>query len=762
MGPVIGIVGALASVIGGATAAAGPLVLSGGALYGGFGGALAAGATFEATFATGGILGVLGGVLGGGGILGSLGEAIIGVGLSIGANLILRSLIKTPSVDLTLSPAGVGSGSSISVGGGGGVATPQAVQSVFKQSIGPRTEHYGRVKVGGQLAFIESKDGTLYSVVCTSAREISAFVEHWLNDATVTLDGSGNVTDAQYQYGGSSRAKVLPQLGTAAQAAHSELVAAFPTLWASTAKGTGIANVLTIFSDLPSEGYRQVYPQGAPTYRSVIDAAKVFDPRDVAQSSGDASTWVHSRNPALCILDYLTYEDGLGRPRALFDEDSFAAAADVCDEDVSLKGGGTEKRYALSGSFDLTERPVDVLTRMLSACDGELFPQADGTWGLRVGKWYAPSQTLDDAAGEIISYQMQEYADALSGFNLVKPVYVSASHDYQETQAEEWIDSGLYAIYGEYRVNDLRLPMVPSPSQARRLSKIVVAKGNARWSGTITTTLAGLKVIDQANFTLKLTELDINETFKVVGFRIAGDLTTCEIDVISLSSATYDWDPATEEGTAPPVPPDSPAAQPPPTPTGLAVSRTYVTLQSLSQAAVLNLSWDTAPRDSLATELNYKLSTDSEWQSIRVPAGTTTYTTAPVGTGKTYNVRIRALSLGGTPSDWSSTVSIAVADDATAPGAPSAFQLAALSSGGALLNWLNPANSNFSYVKVYYNLTHNDFNDGGTSAILTIYGPPAANQAYIYQAASSGYYWLRSFNTTNVAGGVTDGVGFGV
>ena len=48
-----------------------------------------------------------------------------------------------------------------------------------------------------------------------------------------------------------------------------------------------------------------VYPNGVPNIIVEVEGKKVFDPR----TSGTA----HSRNPALCIRDYLTNSDyGLG------------------------------------------------------------------------------------------------------------------------------------------------------------------------------------------------------------------------------------------------------------------------------------------------------------------------------------------------------------------------------------------------------------------------------------------------------------------
>lgn len=743
-GAISGAVAGVAGAVGAAIGIGGPMILTGGALYGGFGvpvlGALAAGASLSAA-------------IGAAGILGTVGSIALGVGASVGANLLLRSLARSPTLDDSSVFASA--------------AAPESIQNTLRQAVGARIGHYGRVKVGGQLALYDSAGGKFYIVICTAARAISAVVEHWLGEAVVSIDADGYVTDAQYQYGSvtvptdsgtktsSSRVRLVPQLGTTTQVAHAQLVADLPSLWASSARGRGIANIMIVFQDVPAEQYRAMYPQGAPQYRSVLDGAPIYDMREAAHSSADETTWELSRNPALCILDYLTHSDGMGRPRALFSEASFAAAADICDEPVALAAGGTEPRYQLSGSYDFTERPIDVLTRMLATCDGELYPLTDGTWGLRVGKWYEPTESLSDADGEIISYQMEEYPDALRGFNIVKSVYVSPLHDYQETQAEEWIDSTLLEVYGEQRTNDLRLPMVQSPSQARRLAKIATAKGNPQWSGVLVATLAGLKAYSEPTLLITLTELDIvSMPFKVSGLRFKPESGTVEIDVFSLPSETYAWDAATEEGTAPPIPPDSPAVQVPPTPTGFSAVAGQITIQSGTSAASIAASWSAPQRDSVSHEVQHKKSTFSDWTSEKVPAEITTLEFGPLDDGSSYDVRLRAVSPGGVPSEWTATTTVVATADPSAPAAPSG--LTSSKSGAQItINWTNPASLNFYKTVVYRNSINN--NPATATAVATYYGGISTARSHTSGALSNGthYYWVEAFNASDVGSGKT-------
>lgn len=682
-----------------------------------------------------------------GGFGATLLQSLGGVALSFGISALVGSLRKNPDI---------GSFASVS-------ASPQSVQNTIKQAIAPRLRHYGKVKIGGTAAFYESKDGKLYVLICISSGEIDSFIEHWLSNTIITLDINGYVTDDQYQYGdngsgivspatsSTSRVLIIPKLGQDDQVAHQTLIDAFPTLWDSNCRGRGIANVLAVFQDVPAEVFRTVYPNNAPQYRTVINASKVFDPRDLGQSSSDKATWLWSDNPPVCILDYLTHADGMGRPRSMFNEASFAAAADACDEEIPLKAGGTEKRYRLSGTYDLTERPSDVLARMLATCDGVLYPMSDGTWGLRVGIWYPPGDdaVLDDTEGQVISYSVEQRVDALKAFNQLKVFYVSGLHDYQETECEQWEDADLLELYGEQKTNEIHLPMVPSPSQARRLAKIAMAKANPKWSGTVISTLAGLKLLGEPTFTQRLSELAIDETFTVSKFKIAGDLSSSEIGIVSLDASVYDWDPETEEGDPPPVPPDSPSAQPPPIPSGFVPLIGSVVLQGGSNASVIVASWDAPQRDSVAHEVNYRKVGIEDWTSARIPSTASSWSSGPLEDGEDYEVRLRATAPGGVSSEWTSTSTLTATADVTPPNPVTSF--ASLKAGSNVtLSWINPNSPNF-YKTVIYRGTTSTF--AAAVPIATLYGTTGGARNYADNALANGtyYWWAVAMNASNVA-----------
>ena len=106
---------------------------------------------------------------------------------------------------------------------------------------------------------------------------------------------------------------------------------------------------------------RDAFPNGIPTITALVSGKKVFDPR--------TSTTAFSANAALCIRDYLTdTRYGLGAASSEINNTSFTTAANLCDENVTLSGGGTEKRYEFHGTIESSSQPKQTIQQTLTSC----------------------------------------------------------------------------------------------------------------------------------------------------------------------------------------------------------------------------------------------------------------------------------------------------------------------------------------------------------------------------------------------------------
>lgn len=520
-------------------------------------------------------------------------------------------------------------------------------QAVINQATGPRRRGYGRAKLGGIRAYFDSRQGVLWQAIMLHHGRIDAIEQIYVGDVPVALNGLGQVQNGPWNRGADgSYISIEQYLGDDGQAASLNLLAG-AVGWTTDHRLRGIAYLVTWFISPPSEDYLLIYPEGYNTpITAVCRLSRVLDTR-----TGTAA-WTD--NPALCIADYLTHPDGYGRlSYSDIDTASFNAMANTCDEDVALAGGGVEKRYRLWGAYELTERPADVVQRMLAVCDGELFTTREGKLGIRGGAWNAPSVTI--TADDVIGHDMEEGVDALDRFNQLKIIYTDPAQGYQATEAAPWDDLEDQAERG-LQSEEMTLDFCPSPSQARRLAKIRLAKSNPRWSGTIRTNLAGLKARGERTVHVVLPELNIDTSFLIGTHNLILDQgipVACEMQVISMAADAYAWDAATEEGTSPPVPTDtSPDLT-------LAVPQNVVLAQETrSGVEVVTATCDAASRPDAQLEAQIAVASLLVWESMTVAAGSLQAVSGALGPGD-YVVRLR-FRFGGAVGGWTGNEPITV------------------------------------------------------------------------------------------------------
>lgn len=515
-------------------------------------------------------------------------------------------------------------------------STPQA-QATLNQSTGPRIRGYGRAKLGGTRAFWDSSGGTLYQIVMAHSGKIDAFETFYLGDTAVSMDGSGNLTNHPFI----GLVRIVGHNGADDQAADDSMLSAWPGIWTSYHRLRGIAYWFASFTSPSAEDYQTVFPDGYNTpIRCVCRLSPVFDPREVGQSHSDPATWLWSDNAALCILDYLTHADGYNRSIDDIDLPSFEAFADVCDDAIALAAGGTEARYRISGIYGLTDDPQDVLAKMRAACDAEFYQTAEGKIAIRGGVWDAPTVTIRDT--DILGHSMEQGNNRFSAFNELKIIYTSPDHDFQSMEATAWENLVDQAERGVLP-SSLNLDLAPSPSQARRLAKIHIAKSNPDWKGTIVANLSALDALGERTIRLVLPELGIDDAFFVAGFSIRPDLTGVEISVMSINEASYSWTTA-EEGASPPIPEDTRPDLTFPVPENLALSE----LDDVITAEV-----DDPARPELELQAQIRAGAGSLWQEMETTGLTAAYgPVAPTET-TTYQVRARWLGPLETAGAWS-------------------------------------------------------------------------------------------------------------
>ncbi|MFC0246783.1 fibronectin type III domain-containing protein [Falsochrobactrum ovis] len=428
---------------------------------------------------------------------------------------------------------------------------PEDVQQQVRQPTAPRVRHYGRVKTSGTWAFAETKSGNFYKILALGQGPFDAIEEIWIDDIRLDLLPDGKpVPPSKFRQGttGKSLLRVETRVGNPTEVAYDEIVSAFPQ-WTAEHRGDGVASLLACQYAVGQEYYLSLFPNGINTnYRVVARTSRVKNPVTGAIEWNDRA--------AAVIRDYMTHADGMRLPESLFTTPlahaGWVEAYNRSNEAVALAAGGAEPRYRLWGSYQLNERPADVLGRMLACCDGRLVPTPDGGLTLDIGAWSEPSVVL---TGEAITgfSEVGRGRDVMTSANTIRATFLDPSQDYQSTDADPWADEDAVSERGE-EAKDVQFNMAPSHSQARRLMKLEWFRANPSWVGTFNTNLMGLAAFGERLIRIQYPLFGINSVFEVLDFKFilgeGGILQGATIQVQSMPQDAYQWDPS-QEGTAP-------------------------------------------------------------------------------------------------------------------------------------------------------------------------------------------------------------------
>jgi hypothetical protein len=609
-----------------------------------------------------------------------LGVTLVSAAASVGMAAQQQQVAKKKARQAAIRGAGAGGAAAESRG----AAKPQSVQQTARGSTLARLTPYGTARVGGQVVFLSAKDGSLVQTVAIAHGYVDAILATYLDGKEVSVRWDGYVTSYPYAIAGYFRVALHFQNGSNDKtAAPVALAAFFPSVWTTDHRMQGIANVTMVLNgaSLTAESYNTVFRSGIPEIAVLVRGRRVWDPRDAAQVQTNSTTWTWSDNAALCIADFLTRRDGFNLPPWMIDVDALTEAANVCDETVALKAGGTEKRYRLSGVYDLTTDPVDALEGMLEAMAGRLvIHPSTGKFILLPGKWRAP--TVHFGPDDIVSCDLAKRVDATTSFNTAKFTYVSPAHGYTEQEGQAWIDAASVARLGVNVSAALPLPWVISHAQGRRLAKAHAARGNPEWSGSVTLNVRGLLALGETMCSITIPPLGIaSEPFEINRIQISGDMSTVRLEISHHPQAMWTWSAASEEGDAPPVPASTDPAEsivPPPDELAAEVSADNY---GRFRWRVLRATMDAATADYDA-EVRYRVVGAPTWTTgVAVTAFSGTSAGGLAG-GSTYEWQVRTLSASrGVYSEWASGTNF-VATVATA--APASASISAVNGTNAI------------------------------------------------------------------------------
>jgi len=667
----------------------------------------------------------------------TIGAAIIGggtaaTGVMLAAQFVVGYLVTTAVTSWVMS--------ALAPKPNFGAAGSSGILVNTRDAAAPQDFVYGEIRKGGVVTYYETtgdKNKFLHQIIVLAGHELNSIGDIYINDTVATLENDYVTTvgtgDDAIDY--ESKIFIKKFTGASGQNVKSTIdaIADFdgPTLPANF-RGDGIACLYVRY-----EYDQDKFPNGVPLITAKVQGKKVLDPR--------TSTTAYSNNAALCIRDFLTSSYGLND--SAIDDVVFSAAANECDEDVSLDGGGTEKRYTINGVIQANRSTGDVLQDLVTACAGTLF-WGTGSWKLKVGAYSSPVKTLtlDDLRGPIT---LDTRITMRDNFNTVSGTFIDADQDWITADYPTLASSTFKTEDGGEEVKlDLPLPYTTSAATAQRLAKLTLFRGREQMTLSADFGLEAMEVEvgDIIAFTNDRYGFDEKE-FEVIGWRLAanqdaGDL-RITLTLRETSQAAFSW--SAEETAIISNNTNLPIYTAGTQIFNLSVGEGGRTQSDGTRITTALLDWDDVESAFIERyEVQWKPTSDSRYS--------TTFTTnsnielSPIIDGVEYTFRVRAITVSGFRGDFAS-VTLTGGGDTTAPSVPTG--LSATGGFGYInLSWTNPPQPDFSHVLVYENTTNNSSTatniarSSGTSYVRANLNPN-----------STRYYWLKSVDLSGNTSG---------
>lgn len=441
------------------------------------------------------------------------------------------------------------------------------------------------------------------------------------------------------------------------------------------AKFVGLAYVVVRYHVSP-----QAWKSGRPTgFRWLVRGAKVYDPRldDTVDGGagphrwGEPDTYEWSENAAVLHYNFIrgiwNYAAdppqlmvGPGRSAQEAPPENAIYAANVCDEDVALKAGGTEKRYTASCVIPANEPWINTEEHFAAAMGGQLVERS-GTIAIDVGA--AKTVELAFSDGDMIvgaDVVYQAYVGRESLINTVVARYVDRAQLYEQASAPMRRSLDDIAADGEVREQSLDLVFVTSQTQAQRIAEIIRRKARLQATGVVPLGPKYLRAedADWASWSSDRRFAGETYTFELQG--VSKD-ENCNVTVAvkRIAASVFTWNPAIDE-----LDPVAPAYLPSGNMTdaqllGFAVEATTISNETGSQTPAIRATF-TPPTDVSIKAILI------EWRKQDTPDVVSTRTTENVSAGEiiisdglvggaTFEVRLTPIPTPTRPAvatDW--------------------------------------------------------------------------------------------------------------
>jgi len=564
--------------------------------------------------------------------------------------------------------------------------TQPAQSAILVSGVSPASDHaiiYGKTRVGGVIVYKEATDNNkfLHIVIALAGHEIEEIETVYLNDEALTLDGDGFAT-APSKYNGLVR--INKHNGSPTQAADADLITESAGLWTADHRLQGVAY---LYARL--EFNADAFPNGEPNITAVVKGKKVYNPNT------ETTSWTD--NAALCLRDYLVSDYGLNAEVSEIDETLFIAAANVCDESVTLAAGGTESRYTTNGSFSTSSKPKDAIDALLRSMGGMIW-YAQGRWRVKAASYTTPTLVFDeDDLRSGVTIQTRH--SRRDNFNIVRGTFRGAESNWQTSDFPEVKSTTFISVDGgDESAIDLDLGFTSSAATAQRIAKIALFRNREQLTVSAAFGMRGFQV--QVGDIIKFTNTRAGfseKPFEVINWTFVptneGSLET-RMTLREISSAVFDWDAEEtafeQNNTTLADPFDVP-------PIGLAItSEARVINEHLTNVILATVTSD-APERIDQIEVQFKKSSGTDYASAGF-GDLGVFEILDVEDAD-YDIRARAINTFGIKGDFLTRSNVTVAGLADPPEDVTDFSFN-VTSAGIHLEWTAVGDLDLSFYRI--------------------------------------------------------------
>lgn len=578
--------------------------------------------------------------------------------------------------------------------------------------------------------------------------------------ATITTDGSTPYTgdgSLTYQYEDQvSKAQVRIYLGTSTQNADPDLMTLFPGDWTAMHYARGVAYLVCEF-----DYDETAFPSGIPSVSAVIRGAKLYDPRDAS------TAW--SENPALMVRHLLTHASFGKRTSITAAEDArIAAAANACDTSTGyVVSGVTDTRELFTAGIVIPYGlpATDALDDLCQAMGG-MWAYAGGQFYLRAGGYTAPVMTLTEADLAVVrrgSDGSEQQSPIVIGahkaradkVNVITPRIWDAAQGYKQVALTPLAPAALIARDGAWLAHEIDMPAVTYSPQALHVAGIIIRDDRDSLRVTLPFKLRAypVELFDVVAITLARYGWSAKE-FIVLG-RTWNHDGTIQLTLKETAAAIYQLDAAFDpqgyaENTNLPVPWDIDP------PANVVVTSGTADLLRQADGTIVprvKVAWDAITDKSLLyggqVEVRYRLATETDWHTVRVPAEEVSVYLLGAKEGQVGYAQLRTRNSVAV-SDWSAQITHQVAGKTEAPGDVTSLAATGIEHG-IRISGILPSDPDLQYAEIW--MASSAVADPAVSATRITWGLASSyDQLGLSAADGTKYFWVRCVDTSGNVG----------